>query len=104
MIFEEILGNVKELENKEKFHIEKVIVKRDDLLKRIMRVTSAAIKGMMNYLSDDYSVYFTEEEKQSFNERLNGVYTGLGVEITNDSSNNAMVVTVFDLLILLCQQ
>ena len=49
-----------------------------------------------NYLSDDYSVYFTEEEKQSFNERLNGVYTGLGVEITNDSSNNAMVVTVFD--------
>ena len=38
MIFEEILGNVKELENKEKFHIEKVIVKRDDLLKRIMRV------------------------------------------------------------------
>lgn len=59
-------------------------------------LTSAAIKGMMNYLSDDYSVYFTEEEKQSFNERLNGVYTGLGVEITNDSSNNAMVVTVFD--------
>ena len=40
MIFEEILGNVKELENKEKFHIEKVIVKKDDLLKRIMRVTS----------------------------------------------------------------
>ncbi len=40
MIFQEILGNVKELQNKEKFHIEKVIIKKDDLLKRIMRVTS----------------------------------------------------------------
>lgn len=59
-------------------------------------LTSAAIKGMMNYLSDDYSMYFTEDEKNDFNERLNGVYTGLGVEITNDASNNAMVVTVFD--------
>lgn len=51
---------------------------------------------MMNYLSDDYSMYFTEDEKNDFNERLNGVYTGLGVEITNDASNNAMIVTVFD--------
>mgnify|MGYP000196351391 FL=1 len=59
-------------------------------------LTSAAIKGMMNYLSDDYSMYFTEDEKNDFNERLNGVYTGLGVEITNDASNNAMIVTVFD--------
>ena len=50
----------------------------------------------MNYLSDDYSMYFTEDEKNDFNERLNGVYTGLGVEITNDASNNAMIVTVFD--------
>ena len=59
-------------------------------------LTSAAIKGMMNYLSDDYSMYFTEDEKNDFNERLNDVYTGLGVEITNDASNNAMIVTVFD--------
>ena len=59
-------------------------------------LTSAEIKGMMNYLSDDYSMYFTEDEKNDFNERLNGVYTGLGVEITNDASNNAMIVTVFD--------
>lgn len=59
-------------------------------------LTLAAIKGMMNYLSDDYSMYFTEDEKNDFNERLNGVYTGLGVEITNDASNNAMIVTVFD--------
>lgn len=59
-------------------------------------LTSAAINGMMNYLSDDYSMYFTEDEKNDFNERLNGVYTGLGVEITNDASNNAMIVTVFD--------
>lgn len=59
-------------------------------------LTSAAIKGMMNYLSDDYSMYFTEDEKNDFNERLNGVYTGLGVETTNDASNNAMIVTVFD--------
>lgn len=59
-------------------------------------LTSAAIKGMMNYLSDDYSMYFTEDEKNDFNERLNGVYTGLGVEIINDASNNAMIVTVFD--------
>lgn len=59
-------------------------------------LTNAAIKGMMNYLSDDYSVYFTEEEKENFNERLNGSYVGLGIEVANDDNNNAIIVNVFD--------
>ena len=40
MIFEKILGNIRDLKNKEKFHIEKIKIKKDDLLKRIIRVKS----------------------------------------------------------------
>ena len=58
-------------------------------------LTNAAIKGMMNYLSDDYSVYFTEEEKENFSERSNGSYVGLGIEVAHDDNNNAIVVNVF---------
>lgn len=40
MLFDKILGNVENLENKEKYHAEKIYLDSDDLLKRIIRVTS----------------------------------------------------------------
>lgn len=40
MLFEKILGNVEDLENKEHYHAEKIYLDSDDLLKRIIRVTS----------------------------------------------------------------
>lgn len=40
MLFEKILGNVEDLENKEQYHAEKIYIDSDELLKRIIRVTS----------------------------------------------------------------
>lgn len=40
MVFERVLGNIKDIENINNYHVEKIILKSDDLLKRIIRVTS----------------------------------------------------------------
>ncbi|WP_432205031.1 urease accessory protein UreE [Cetobacterium somerae] len=40
MLFEKILGNIKNIKNKEDFEIERIIIKSDDLEKRILRVHS----------------------------------------------------------------
>ena len=40
MIVEKVLGNIETLENIKDFHIEKVILESDDLLKRVQRVTT----------------------------------------------------------------
>ena len=41
----------------------------------------AGIKGMLEYLGDDYSFYMDKEETEAFNEQVEGKYTGIGVEI-----------------------
>lgn len=58
-------------------------------------LSEAAIKGMMNLLNDDYSYYMDEEATKSFNEKLDGEFTGLGVEITLDDDKIPMIVTIF---------
>lgn len=55
-----------------------------------------AIEGMVNSLGDDYSTSIDEESSNNFNARLTGSYSGLGVEITNDTNNNIVVTEVFD--------
>ena len=40
MVFERVLGNIKDIENIKNFHVEKIILKSDDSIKRIIRVTS----------------------------------------------------------------
>lgn len=55
-----------------------------------------AIEGMVNSLGDNYSTAIDEESSNSFNARLTGSYSGLGVEISNDTSNNIVVTEVFD--------
>lgn len=40
MVFERVLGNIKDIENINNYHVEKIILKSNDLLKRIIRVTS----------------------------------------------------------------
>ena len=41
----------------------------------------AGIKGMLEYLDDDYSLYMSKEETEAFNEQVEGKYKGIGVEI-----------------------
>ena len=37
MVFERVLGNIKDIENINNYHVEKIILKSDDLLKRIIK-------------------------------------------------------------------
>lgn len=60
------------------------------------KLKDAAINGMMNYLQDNYSIYFTEEEKEQFNEELDGAYYGIGLRVSLDDNNSPYVLEVFD--------
>lgn len=60
------------------------------------KLSEAAIQGMMDFLGDQYSVYFDEEESEDFNQRLNGTFTGIGLEVTQDKDKNIVVASVFE--------
>ena len=59
------------------------------------KLLEAGIQGMLNYLGDDYSFYMNKEEADDFEERLEGVYYGIGAELTY-ANENTMVYSVFD--------
>lgn len=40
MIFNEVVGNISEITNLDKYHVEKIHINNEDLLRRILRVTS----------------------------------------------------------------
>ena len=56
------------------------------------KMLDAAIDGMLNYLGDDYTTYLDSDETEQLNDKLNGKYTGVGVEIREGN----VVNKVFD--------
>lgn len=56
----------------------------------------SAIKGMYNYLNDDYSAYLSVEDTNSFEEQLTGEYTGIGIEIRTDINDDGTYKTVIN--------
>lgn len=56
----------------------------------------SGIKGMLEYLGDDYSFYMDSEESKSFNEQVEGKYEGIGVEIMLLEDNTVKISKVFD--------
>lgn len=67
-------------------------VDRDELIE-------AAIKGMYNYLGDDYSMYIDKDDSSSLEESLRGQYTGIGIEISSmytQDGNISVITKVFD--------
>ena len=54
-------------------------VKKEELI-------TSAIEGMFDYLDDPNSSYLDKEETNSLNDKLNGTYEGIGVEIMNGDS------------------
>lgn len=74
--------------NKAYNHIVNSYVKEVDKDKLI----EAAIEGMYTYLNDEYSIYMDEETTKSLEERLDGQYTGVGIEITADKDNNKIII------------
>lgn len=74
--------------NKAYNHIVNSYVKEVDKDKLI----DAAIEGMYSYLNDEYSIYMDEESTKSLEERLDGQYTGVGIEITTNKNDNKIII------------
>lgn len=60
------------------------------------RLINGAIAGMLEELEDDYSTIIDEDSKSTFDARLEGQYTGVGIEVTNTIDNNIAIVNVFE--------
>ncbi len=55
-------------------------------------MTVGALKGAVYSLGDPYSGYYTNEEYLSFNEQITGHYSGIGVTVTMDTTDNTILV------------
>lgn len=60
------------------------------------KLIKSAIEAMANSLGDDYSVAITDDISNSFNIRLTGSYSGIGIEIVNDQLYNIYISEVFE--------
>lgn len=56
----------------------------------------SAIEGMFNYLGDGYSNYFDSESSSDLQDRLNGEYYGIGIEINNNKEGKVQIVNIFE--------
>lgn len=74
--------------NKAYNHIVNSYVKEVDKDKLI----DAAIEGMYSYLNDEYSIYMDEDSTKSLEERLDGQYSGVGIEITSKKKDNKIII------------
>ena len=52
---------------------------------------NAAIEGMINSLGDDYSSYMNSSETETFNQTVDGEYTGIGATVSNVNGKNQIV-------------
>lgn len=59
-------------------------------------LTNGAIKGMLESLGDDYSVYMDQDDYDNFNITLNGSYQGIGVSIATTINDEIMIVGIFE--------
>lgn len=60
------------------------------------KLLDAGIKGMIEYLDDPYSSYMDEDVSDDFNEKIDGNYVGMGVEIQKQKDNSIKIVTIFE--------
>lgn len=56
----------------------------------------AAIKGMLNLLGDDHSLYYNKEESAEFQEELTGTFYGIGAEVYQEEDSLITVYNVFE--------
>ncbi|HSX43888.1 MAG TPA: S41 family peptidase [Candidatus Saccharimonadales bacterium] len=48
--------------------------------------------GLANAAGDPYTEYLNTKDAQDFNDQLNGTFTGIGAELSKDTTNNTIVV------------
>ena len=69
-------------------HIVNSYVKEVDREKLI----NAAIDGMYSYLNDEYSIYMDKNTTESLKQRLDGEYTGVGIEIITNKDDGKIII------------
>ncbi len=55
------------------------------------KLSESAIKGMISSLDDPYSMYLDESSTDSFNESVDGSYTGIGISVEFDGEYNRVI-------------
>lgn len=69
-------------------HIVNSYVKEVDKEKLI----NAAIDGMYSFLNDEYSIYMDKDTTESLEQRLDGEYTGVGIEIITNKDDGKIII------------
>lgn len=59
-------------------------------------ILDAAIEGMYNKIGDNYSMYMNQDNTESFEEQIEGEYTGVGIEIRNDVDKDEKITIVIN--------
>lgn len=60
------------------------------------KLLEGAISGMTDSLRDPYTVYFTKEQMDSFSERTEGEYVGIGMHVIMDNDGLLTIVEAFE--------
>lgn len=61
------------------------------------KLLSAALKGVLEEIGDDYSIYMDDDNYSNLNLNLEGSYSGIGISIYKDiSTNNMIIASVFE--------
>jgi len=60
------------------------------------KLIDAAISGMLSYTGDDYSIHLNEDATEILNEKLDGMYEGIGVRISSNENNEIYIFEVFE--------
>lgn len=57
---------------------------------------NAAIDGMIGALNDPYSYYMDDSATESFNQKIDGSYVGIGTTVLHDEKNGNKVTDIFE--------
>ena len=57
------------------------------------KLLDGAKKGMTTAAGDQYTMYFTADEAKTFNDQLQGTFSGIGAELGKDAQGNIIIVT-----------
>lgn len=60
------------------------------------KLIESAIDGMLSSVSDPYTTYIDSEAAESFMQRVNGKYQGIGCEIGMTTNSQIIIVNVFE--------
>ncbi|NJD04121.1 MAG: S41 family peptidase [Ruminiclostridium sp.] len=84
------------ISNINKFNQVRNILK-DDYYQKVDENTlmEGAVGGLANSLNDPYTVYFNREQMQSFMEKSEGSYVGIGISVNSDTDGILTVIEPF---------